>query len=680
MNITKVFGLILSVFTITILVYVNHWQNSFHFDDAHTIENNLYIRNLKNIPCFFGLHTSDCQVPAAATFSSIPSHGSYRPLVSTTLAIDYAMGNGYIPFWFHFSTFFFFLFQLLMMVFFFRRLLQSLVNESEPWILSCLITLGYAIHPVNAETVNYMIARSDSLSTAFVFAGLVIYQYFPSLRKSGLFIVPVILGCFAKPTAVMFVPLLGVYHLLFDQEVSLLSPGSWSLKKLFLTLLVPGVVCAAMYFFIQKMESGYFVAGGVDRTGYWLTQPRVWMHYVMQCILPLQLSADTDWGVFTTPLPFQAWVGMGYVLLMIGAAFLFSLKKELRPISFGLIWFMLCLLPTSVVPLAEVMNDHRLFFPFSGLILVFGWGLYLVYARLHSPWKKGILLVAVILISGYGFGTLQRNQVWKTEESLWKDVTEKSPRNGRGWMNYGLTQMGKGNYVEAERCFREGLEYCPRYAYLHVNMGIVRAAQGDITDAEAFFRRGLSYADGSPNPYYYYARFLYEQGRKNEAIYSLEQAYRISPAHQFTTDLLLQIYFETGNGKACRELAESTLRVDPQQPVALRYLGLLESGKDFLDIRAEETALANTAEAWLQLSLEYYLNGRYELCVNAARHALTLRPDFAEAWNNICSGYNALNRYREAAAACREALKINPSFERAKNNLKWADQQIQSGK
>jgi hypothetical protein len=65
--------------------YANHFHNSFHFDDAHTIETNASIQQLQNIPLFFR---------DATTFSSLPSNQSYRPLVSTLLAIDYKRGLG----------------------------------------------------------------------------------------------------------------------------------------------------------------------------------------------------------------------------------------------------------------------------------------------------------------------------------------------------------------------------------------------------------------------------------------------------------------------------------------------------------------------------------------------------------------------------------------------------------
>jgi hypothetical protein len=68
--------------------YSNHFHNSFHVDDAHTIETNAAIRELRNIPLFF------CD---ATTFSALPSNQSYRPLVSTLLALDYKLAGGVQP-------------------------------------------------------------------------------------------------------------------------------------------------------------------------------------------------------------------------------------------------------------------------------------------------------------------------------------------------------------------------------------------------------------------------------------------------------------------------------------------------------------------------------------------------------------------------------------------------------
>src|SRR5580704_15185035 len=82
------------------LAYANSSQNGFHFDDFHTVVDNPAIPSLHNVPRFF---------TDATTFSVLPANRTYRPVVSTSLAIDYALGHGYKPLWFHLSTFAMFL-------------------------------------------------------------------------------------------------------------------------------------------------------------------------------------------------------------------------------------------------------------------------------------------------------------------------------------------------------------------------------------------------------------------------------------------------------------------------------------------------------------------------------------------------------------------------------------------
>src|SRR6266403_2325369 len=117
-------AVVLLVVAIT-AAYANHFHNSFHFDDAHTIENNASIHQLQNIPLFFR---------DATTFSSLPSNQSYRPLVSTLLAIDYRLG-GLRPFWFHLSIFALFVALTLLLAFVVHCLLEIPAPSSwNRWI------------------------------------------------------------------------------------------------------------------------------------------------------------------------------------------------------------------------------------------------------------------------------------------------------------------------------------------------------------------------------------------------------------------------------------------------------------------------------------------------------------------------------------------------------------------
>src|SRR5258707_13348881 len=72
--------------------YANSLHNAFSWDDQHVIVNNVYIRTLSNVPRFYR---------DAYTFSSIPKHATWRPLVTLTYAIDYRLGHGLDPLQFH---------------------------------------------------------------------------------------------------------------------------------------------------------------------------------------------------------------------------------------------------------------------------------------------------------------------------------------------------------------------------------------------------------------------------------------------------------------------------------------------------------------------------------------------------------------------------------------------------
>src|SRR5580704_2051028 len=126
------------------LAYSNHFQNGFHFDDFHTVNNNPYIRSLHNAKLFF---------TDPSTFSVLPANRTYRPLVTLSLAFDYWLGGGLKPFWFHLDTFLWYLVQLAVMFALFRHILRLVsAGQSAEWAALFAVAL-YGLHPAMAETV-----------------------------------------------------------------------------------------------------------------------------------------------------------------------------------------------------------------------------------------------------------------------------------------------------------------------------------------------------------------------------------------------------------------------------------------------------------------------------------------------------------------------------------------------
>ncbi len=165
------FWLLAAILTAGIAIaYSNHFQNGFHFDDSHIIEQNLNIRSLGNIPKFFA---------DATTFTALPANQSYRPVLTTLFAIAYRTGGG-APVWFHIIAFFLFIALGPVLFLLFRRMF-ALSNPDGCNDTVALLAAGfYTLHTANAETVNYVSAGSDLLSTLLMAASLLIYAARPA--------------------------------------------------------------------------------------------------------------------------------------------------------------------------------------------------------------------------------------------------------------------------------------------------------------------------------------------------------------------------------------------------------------------------------------------------------------------------------------------------------------------
>jgi len=670
---------IILMLVVTTVTYSNHFYNAFHFDDSHSVENNAYIRNINNIPLFFKDGT---------TSSVLPQNQSYRPVVTTSLAFDYWLGNGYNLFYFHLSIFILFLLQGILMFLLYNKVYQSASIKNSSAFIALIATGWYMLHPAIAETVNYVIARSDLISTLFVLLGFVLYTSSPFCKRTFLYLLPIGAGALAKPTAVMFAPLLLIYILLFEANLSLSGiVKKQNLKQVFgvvIKALPAFIFCALMYLLIDKLTPKTWQAGGSSRLLYLITQPFVILHYFGMLFLPTGLSVDSDWGLLPGIWNIRFFIGTAFILIMLALAFYTSKKQLLRPISFGILWFFLALIPTSVVPLAEVLNDHRMFFPFVGLIMSVGWATGLLVIKGAETLKtKGVnnaaqvfIIPVLIMLFGYAYGTYQRNKVWHTEESLWYDVTLKSPLNGRGLMNYGLTQMEHGKYPVAGLYFNRALRLLPNYYALNVNMGILKAATGDKITAEFYFIKAIQLGPGYQAPHFFYGRFLNDQLRYNEAIFQLNQAIAISPGYLDARLLLMKVYETTENWDRLKEMAQSTLKIVPNNPEVLQYLQASQTKRGKLEIEASAVKAVPTAEKYLNLSLAYYKVGRYEQCIDAANEALKLKPGYDLAYNNICAAYNKLGQRDRAIAAGRQGLKFSPNNQMLKNNLQEAYKRV----
>jgi tetratricopeptide (TPR) repeat protein len=658
------FGLLAGV----ILAYRDHYNNPFHFDDDHTIVKNHWVRELDSFPRFFVDST---------TSSSLPRNQAYRPGVTLLHAIDYRLSidttsaeakasldsaqNVYqrrakiermlapTTHTFHVHIFIGFVLSgillFLVLLYIFTQALPE--GKWNHWL--ALFGMGWFwLHTANAETINYISARSDSASTFWILAAFVVYFYWNAGRKFMLYLIPMAIGFFIKEPAIMFAPLILIFISLFGKEEKPIVANLLPLGMTFLVALV-------LFSISRHFTPTSWDAGGTDPWHYLLTEAFVVFHYCYNFILPVNLSADTDWKPVTSVFDDKVFAGALFIGLLVYIMIRCWKKREWRPVSFGIAWFFIALAPTtSIFPFAEVLNDHRTYFPYIGLIMAVTWtaGMWLKNVLDgKSMLKATIIGFAGLVLVANGFGAYERCRVWSSSESLWGDCIHKSPGNGRAWMHYGMSMFARGNaneiagrkdsanywYDSADVCYDRAQLLQPYYSYLFINRGVLRQWQGRNDEAEQFYRKALSYDSGNPEAYYYLGDFLRLRGRTDEAYKVASDGLALSPDHVFLNRLFAQV---AGS--------------NPYQQVA-QYEAAVKAKPSVDD--------------YINLSLAYYNAHAYDECVTAAQEALKLDSNSVIALNNICSAQNMLGNYDAAIIAGRNALIKNGGFAQARGNL-----------
>ncbi len=238
-------------------------------------------------------------------------------------------------------------------------------------------------------------------------------------------------------------------------------------------------------------------------------------------------------------------------------------------------------------------------------------------------------------------------------------------------MNYGLTQMAQGKYVEAKGLFERAQRSTPSYPHLEVNLGIVSDRLGESRVAKQRFQRALSLQPEFAEGHYYYANGSCSTATLATRSHTCNAQSRAARSLAHARTLLMDLYSAQGAEAALLALAREPLAVVPTDPQALSY--------------ANDKTLPVTDAA---VAREHYEQG--VVLTNAARHleaalayrrALRFEPTSADAANNLGWSLAQLGfLYCEAVAAFENAVRLRPGFALAENNLHWVQTQLESAR
>lgn len=613
-----------AISALVIVSYLPSFRGVFVFDDYAGIVDNRLIRQVFPLGRFFD---------------------SSQPVVDFSFALNFA-AHGLDPWGYHFVNLLIHLAAALVLYGVVRR------TSGDNGALAFVVAAIWAVHPVQTESVTYLVQRSESLMGLFYF--LTMYCAFRGMaasRGAGWYAACVIACALGMATKAVMVTA-PVVVLLYDR---CFAAGTFraalrrrwglygGLAMTWAVLFALGVVRGVMDTPQPEPPTVGFGYKGVTPVEYLRTQPGVILHYLFLSFWPSNLCLDYGWSVASEPWRIFAPAAV-IVALVVASALAYWRRQAVG--FLGLALFIVLLPTCSFIPIKDVAFEHRMYVPLAALVSLVVIALFRL-VTLRAAWRKPAVAMAILVIVALSTVTWSRNTLYAYPVELWRDTVDKAPHHPRPHNALGYALLTRGDVAGALARFDEALRLDPKYAGAYANKGEAFLHQRRFSDAARAFQtafeikpQGLSARVRS-----LYGAALLELGRLDEAMEQFTAAISRDPQ-------LTDAYYNLGN--------------------ALRLAGRRESA-----VAVYQDALRvdpGYVEARVNLGLTLAEMGRHREAVAAYRSALSAstaikRDGLIKATYNLGLSLRSLNRPQEAATAFRAVLALDPNHARAKTEL-----------
>jgi Flp pilus assembly protein TadD len=489
------------------------------FDDIPSIAENPTIRHLG----------TSLRPPIDMTVSA-------RPVLNLSLALNYAV-SGTAVWSYHAVNLAIHALAALVLFGIVRRTLGPR-SDRRAFLVAFSAALLWALHPLQTESVTYIVQRAESLMGLFYL--LTLYCFIRGAAEEGSrWYIPCVGACLlgmATKEVMVSAPLV---VLLYDRTfVAGSFREAWRRRRrVYAALAGTWVILPFLVLATHGRGGSAGFGNGVSAWDYALTQFPAVVHYLRLGLWPRPLVFDYGTG------PAH---GMDSVvpdaLFVAGLVALTAWALVRRPaIGFlGACFFAILAPSSSIVPVAtETMAEHRMYLPLAALAV-------LVASGLHRWLNRPAVPVCVALAAVLSWMTLQRNETYGSEEGIWRDTAAKQPGNERAHNNlgYALSKI-PGRSAEAIAEYGEALRLKPAYAQAQYNLAFALVSvPGRLDDAVAHFREALRLDPRLFEAHYNLGVALQGMpGHSAEAIAEYEEALRLKPDYvqaHFNLGCLLQ--------------------------------------------------------------------------------------------------------------------------------------------
>lgn len=450
--------------------------------------------------------------------------------------------------------------------------------------------LFFLVHPLQTQAVTYIVQRLASLAGLFYLSAMAFYlhgrlaelkwPFFAASFISGLCAIFTKQNTVTLPLAICLMEII----LFRIQPKKLLKICIFLAAGIGVGWLLLSGISGRSPFSLESMEALTRETGQISRIEYFATQTKVIWMYIRFFIIPTGLHLDHDVKILTGFLNVQTILFLSGHILAMALAFV-SIKKY-PPLSFGIFFYYLAhLIESGLIPIRDVLFEHRTYLPNAGLCLAAGWFFSAFFPSLAGKRIAACAVVPVLAV--FSVLTWQRNDLWRSPVELWKDNAQKAPGNFRVWDSLAQELLSAGRNQEADQALNMGLEIKNRMpGFIHWPSVISRIT---MLRRQGKFDEALSTADEylqkSPNTRLQ-SKILASKGNiyiESKDYPKAEQSFRaalaVYPDNVPALTNLGIVLLQQGEREKARDVFVKVLEINPQQDVAIKYLESILSSR-----------------------------------------------------------------------------------------------------
>jgi len=555
------------------------------------------------------------------------------------------------------------------------KLANSKVAEYRE-ILSLFIAIIYAVHPIQTQAVSYIYQRLALVGGLFYFSAIYFYIVFRLSDKKFynkiwlllLSILSITLGLFSKENT-FTIP--GIIILL---EISLLSKRK-SVSLIFILLsFILVIVGVLLFFMFQIPERVFFPQENFDghtihSLNYFFTQFLVFPKYFMMMLFPLTQSIDHDITIANTindggVIPGMIFVGITLIIALLS-------YKNYKLIFFGIIWIYITLaVESSFIPVADVINEHRLYLPMFGFLLILA-QLAGMFLNKDENLKK-LIIIMLVMTGIYSIKTIMRNKVWQTEYTLWADAAKKAPNKARAQFKWAVAAFDSGKTDIALSAFNRTVELNPKLPSVYSYLGAMNAQARNFQQAIDYYSKfiELTHRRSKHEGYISRARLYRVINKIDSSKQDYKNYLQSIPADNQVLNEVANLYNSLGQQDSIEVLFKIVANADkvnfePTFNLAMDYFNKKEYNKslEYLNTLVDNDKIAPEIKSDifnLRGTVFFYLDDKVSASIDY-ENAVALNTSNLVAWRNKAMVHRQSKEYELEKQAIDKMSELVPN-------------------